>query len=208
MEKHFKYELDNGKVVNVPLDAVDNLKKHLQISTNEAIMVWLEDNGYEVNEELENLDKQAKANKSKNVVKSKVDRKPVVRERKPNPTKENIIQVVANALKDIATDINIENVGKIITFKVENKEFKLDLTEKRVKKVSNWHFFLCFYIKSVNLHVNWRKIGATMVNQRRIFKKSSIFEFFLFIWHKFDTFFIFPELSDRPRPPYMVTKYP
>ena len=60
MEKHFKYELDNGKVVNVPLDAVDNLKKHLQISTNEAIMVWLEDNGYEVNEELENLDKQAK----------------------------------------------------------------------------------------------------------------------------------------------------
>jgi len=137
MEKHFKYELDNGKVVNVPLDAVDNLKKHLQISTNEAIMVWLEDNGYEVNEELENLDKEAKAHKSKNVVKSKVDRKPVVRERKPNPTKENIIQVVANALKDIATDINIENVGKIITFKVENKEFKLDLTEKRVKKVSN-----------------------------------------------------------------------
>lgn len=137
MEKHFKYELDNGKVVNVPLDAVDNLKKHLQITTNEAIMVWLEDNGYEVNEELENLDKQAKANKSKNIVKSKVDRKPVVRERKPNPTKEMIISKVAETLNSFATDVNIENIGKIITFKVENKEFKLDLTEKRVKKVSN-----------------------------------------------------------------------
>ena len=134
MEKHFKYELDNGKVVNVPLDAVDNLKKHLQITTNEAIMVWLEDNGYEVNEELENLDKQAKANKSKNIVKSKVDRKPVVRERKPNPTKEMIISKVAETLNSFATDVNIENIGKIITFKVENKEFKLDLTEKRVKK--------------------------------------------------------------------------
>lgn len=134
MEKHFKYELDNGKVVNVPLDAVDNLKKHLQISTNEAIMVWLEDNGYEVNEELENLDKQAKTNKSKNVVKSKVDRKPVVRERKPNPTKEMIISKVAEMLNSFATDVNVENIGKIITFKVENKEFKLDLTEKRIKK--------------------------------------------------------------------------
>lgn len=137
MEKHFKYELDNGKVVNVPLDAVDNLKKHLQITTNEAIMVWLEDNGYEVNEELENLDKIAKTNKSKNVVKSKVDRKPVVRERKSNPTKEMIISKVAEMLNSFATDVNIENIGKIITFKVENKEFKLDLTEKRVKKVSN-----------------------------------------------------------------------
>lgn len=144
MEKHFKYELDNGKVVNVPLDAVDNLKKHLQITTNEAIMVWLEDNGYEVNEELENLDKIAKTNKSKNVVKSKVDRKPVVRERKSNPTKEMIISKVAEMLNSFATDVNIENIGKIITFKVENKEFKLDLTEKRVKKVSNWHFFFCF----------------------------------------------------------------
>lgn len=134
MEKHFKYELDNGKVVNVPLDAVDNLKKHLQISTNEAIMVWLEDNGYEVNEELENLDKQAKTNKSKNIVKSKVERKPVVRERKPNPTKEMIISKVAEMLNSFATDVNVENIGKIITFKVENKEFKLDLTEKRVKK--------------------------------------------------------------------------
>lgn len=134
MEKHFKYELDNGKVVNVPLNAVDNLKKHLQITTNEAIMVWLEDNGYEVNEELENLDKQAKTNKSKNIVKSKVDRKPVVRERKPNPTKEMIISKVAEMLNSFATDVNIENIGKIITFKVENKEFKLDLTEKRVKK--------------------------------------------------------------------------
>ena len=134
MEKHFKYELDNGKVVNVPLDAVDNLKKHLQISTNEAIMVWLEDNGYEVNEELENLDKQAKTNKSKNIVKSKVERKPVVRERKPNPTKEMIISKVVEMLNSFATDVNVENIGKIITFKVENKEFKLDLTEKRVKK--------------------------------------------------------------------------
>lgn len=135
MEKHFKYELDNGKVVNVPLKEVDNLKAHLKISTNEAIMLWLEDNGYEVNEELENLDKQAKANKPKNVAKSSTERKKIVRERKPNPTKENIIKALADFLPQIATDVKVENIGKIITFKVDDKEFKIDLVEKRVKKV-------------------------------------------------------------------------
>jgi hypothetical protein len=134
MEKHFKYELDNGKIVNVPLKDVDNFKSKLGISTNEAIMLWLEDNGYEINEELETLDKQAKQNKSKNVVKGTTERKKVVRERKPNPTKENIIEALADFLPQIATDIQVENIGKIITFKVDNKEFKLDLVEKRAKK--------------------------------------------------------------------------
>ena len=71
---------------------------------------------------------------AKNVAKSTTERKKVVRERKPNPTKENIIQVVANALQPIAENVVIENIGKIITFRVDNKDFKIDLTEKRVKK--------------------------------------------------------------------------
>lgn len=135
MEKYFKYEMEeSGKIVKVPLVEVDNFKKQLGISTNEAIMLWLEDNGYEVNEEQEKLVNQAKSNKPKNVVKSSTPRKKVERERKPNPTKEMIISTIAKTLQDIATDIQIENVGKIITFKVDNKDFKIDLTEKRVKK--------------------------------------------------------------------------
>ena len=134
-EMYFKYELDNGKIVNVPLKEVDNFKKQLGITTNEAIILWLEDNDYEINEEQAKLDKQAKTNKTKISAKSKTERKKVVRERKPNPTKEMIISKLATALQEIATDIQVENVGKIITFKVENKEFKVDLTEKRVKKV-------------------------------------------------------------------------
>ena len=126
--------LDNGKVVKVATDWVNKSMKALNTDIEDVLLMWLEDNDYLENEELEELDKKAKANKPKQVVKSSTERKKVVRERKPNPTKENIIKVVANALQDIATDINIENVGKIITFKVDNKEFKLDLIEKRVKK--------------------------------------------------------------------------
>ena len=132
--KVIEITLDNGKVVKVSTEWVNKSMKALQTDIEDVLLMWLEDNDYLENEELEELDKKAKENKPKQNAKSSTERKKVVRERKPNPTKENIIQVVANALKDIATDINIENVGKIITFKVENKEFKLDLTEKRVKK--------------------------------------------------------------------------
>lgn len=132
--KVIEITLDNGKVVKVATDWVNKSMKALNTDIEDVLLMWLEDNDYLENEELEELDKKAKANKPKQVVKSSTERKKVVRERKPNPTKENIIKVVANALQDIATDINIENVGKIITFKVDNKEFKLDLIEKRVKK--------------------------------------------------------------------------
>lgn len=134
MERHFKYELDNGKVVNIPLVQVDNLKKNLGISTNEAIVLWLEDNGYEINQEQVELDKVAKANKPKTNAKSTTERKKVVRERKPNPDKEYIIGCIAEYLEDITTNVKIENVGKLITFTYNNKNFKFDLTETRQSK--------------------------------------------------------------------------
>ena len=132
--KVIEITLDNGKVVKVATDWVNKSMKALNTDIEDVLLMWLEDNDYLENEELEELDKKAKANKPKQVAKSSTERKKVVRERKPNPTKELIIGSIAKMLRDIATDVNIENVGKIITFKVDNKEFKLDLIEKRVKK--------------------------------------------------------------------------
>lgn len=125
---------ENGKKYFVKEEVIDNLQKNLKISEFESIEMWLEDNDIIENEEQQKLDQQAKENKPKQIAKSSTERKKVVRERKPNPTKENIIKSLADYLQTIATDIVIENVGKIITFKVENKDFKIDLTEKRVKK--------------------------------------------------------------------------
>ena len=126
--------MENGKKYFVKVEEIENSMKNLEISEFESIEMWLEDRDYLVNEELEELDKKAKENKPKENAKSSTERKKSTRERKPNPTKENIIKLVSKALEEIATDIVIENVGKIITFKVDNKDFKLDLVEKRVKK--------------------------------------------------------------------------
>ena len=134
--KVIEITLDNDKKVKVATEWVEKSMKALNTDIEDVLLMFLEDNNYLTNDEQVELDNKAKK-VVKNIVKSETtERKKVVRERKPNPTKENIIKLVANALNEIATDVNIENIGKIITFKVDNKDFKLDLTEKRQPKAT------------------------------------------------------------------------
>ena len=130
-----------NKEVKVPDEEIKNLMDKLELTEQEAIQTWLEDEGYEVNEEVERLTAKAKANGTTKInARANVENKKTTRERKANPVKEEIIQILANALKNSQNlpinAIKIENIGKIITFKVENREFKLDLIEKRQKKVT------------------------------------------------------------------------
>jgi hypothetical protein len=128
----------NDKVINIPDAEIQANMKHLELTEAEAIQVWLEDNEYIENEEQNALCKKAKDNRITATVhqaREKTERKPVERERKQNPTKELIIAAVAKILPELgAVNINIENIGKIITFSLENEEFKLDLVQKRKKK--------------------------------------------------------------------------
>lgn len=131
---YFTIELENGKNVKVAKKWVDTACQKLDIDVDTALEMWLEDNDYLENEEQNKLDKKAKTNKIKLGATEKTERKKVVRERKPNIVKENIIKNLENCVKSFANDVKVENVGKIITFSYENKQFKIDLTEKRVKK--------------------------------------------------------------------------
>lgn len=133
-QNYFTIELENGKNVKVAKKWVDTACQKLDIDIDTALEMWLEDNDYLENEEQNALDKKAKENKIKLGATEKTERKKVVRERKPNIVKENIIKNLENCVKSFATDVKVENVGKIITFSYENKQFKIDLTEKRVKK--------------------------------------------------------------------------
>ena len=45
-----KYTLENGKVVNIPDNEIEYNMKTLELSKEEAIDLWLEDNDYQVNE--------------------------------------------------------------------------------------------------------------------------------------------------------------
>ena len=56
------------------------------------------------------------------------------RVRKDDPTKEGIIAALAAFLPNVnATDIQVVNIGKLITFKVGEDTYKLDLVRQRKK---------------------------------------------------------------------------
>ena len=129
--------LDNGKVVKVSKKWVDNTMVNLDTDMEDVLLMYLEDNGYLVNEDQEELNKKAKANKVKLDAKATEPKKKTQKERvtKENPTKELIISTIAKALENLDIfNLTIENKTKLITFTFNNEDFKVDLVQKRKKK--------------------------------------------------------------------------
>lgn len=126
----------DGKNINIPEAEIKSNMKLVE-TKEEAIQIWLEDNGYAINEEQEALCKKAKDNRITSIIhNAKNDDAPKRREtvKKENPTKERIIAEVAALLQGLAEDVIIENAAKIITFTLDGNSYKLDLIQRRVKK--------------------------------------------------------------------------
>lgn len=126
-----------NKEVNINDKEIDKLVDTLGISVDKAIQTILEDNGYEVNEEVERLTKQAKDNKITATIhgaqKVRTKREVV---RKEDPDKENLVDWIANFLKDNVSVENLEitNKGKLIEFEYLGNKYKLDLVKRRPAK--------------------------------------------------------------------------
>lgn len=130
------YEI-NGKNVRIPDDWIAKNMKILEISKEEAIQMWLEDEGYFTNETVEELTQKAKANGTAKVkAKSMKARKTGTRERKPDKEKEKIVEILENALKNAGFDAEIINKSKIIEFSCGDNHYKLDLIKKRPPKAT------------------------------------------------------------------------
>lgn len=131
--------MENGKKYFMEVAKVDNLQKQLKISEFEAIEMWLEDNGYLVNEEQNSLDMKAKGNKVKLTASTEKPKAKTQKERvvKSNPDKEYIVGIIAEFLEEIIgkDNVNIENKAKLITFNYKGEDYKLDLVQKRKSKV-------------------------------------------------------------------------
>lgn len=129
--------LANDKKIRVAKSYIDRNMKNLELDLEETLLVYLEDNGYIINQEQDELDKQAKG-VIKMVATKEVPKKKTQKERtqKENPTKETIIQTIVNALQTLNVEnLTIENKAKLVTFTLDNKDFKIDLVEKRKPKV-------------------------------------------------------------------------
>lgn len=136
-----KYKI-NEKDINIPDKDISHLMETMKLQNEEeAIKIWLEDEGYLHNEEQEELCRKAKANRITATIHKAREKAPSTSKRtttprvKENPTKEKVIKAAAAMLEQIgAVNINIENTSKLITFTIDGANFKLDLIQKREKK--------------------------------------------------------------------------
>ena len=137
-----RYELDNGRTINIPDKDIEKLEKGLHISREEAIQTWLVDEEYISDETVEELTTKAKKNRitatvheAKAEKTEKKARKP--REKKENPLKRQIIDAIFAGLSENLpedVDITITNDEKYIDFVVDGVEFTVNLVQHRAKK--------------------------------------------------------------------------
>lgn len=133
-----RYNL-NGKNINIPDADIERSMKSLELTKEEAIQMWLEDEGYLENEEQEELERKAKENRITATIhqaSAKDPRKKTQKERvrKENPTKEMVIREIAALLPKFAEDIEVLNVGKLISFRIGEEKYEIDLKQKRKPK--------------------------------------------------------------------------
>lgn len=127
----------NGKTYNIPDETIKNYMLTLDITKEEAIETWLDDNDIIVNEEREKLDQKAKTVKIQHEAKSDVKKERKPREKKINPTKIAIISAIYAGLRaEIGENetITIRNNEKYIDFTLEGVEYTINLVAHRAKK--------------------------------------------------------------------------
>lgn len=133
-----KYNL-NGKNINISDADIERSMKSLELTKEEAVQMWLEDEGYLENEEQEELERKAKENRITATIHqatTKDPRKKTQKERvrKENPTKEMVIREIAALLPKFAEDVEVLNVGKLISFRIGEEKYEIDLKQKRKPK--------------------------------------------------------------------------
>lgn len=126
----------NGKSVVIPDSEIDKLVSSLEISIDEAIDLWLCDNGYDEDEEQVELDEKAsKVRIDKDVApkKSAKPRKPV--EKKVSDEKKALFSEILSDLTTIyGENVKVLNENKLISVEINGIQFKIDVIQVRKPK--------------------------------------------------------------------------
>lgn len=130
-----RYTLDNGKVITIPDIEIENNMKVLELTKEQAIDLWLEDNDYQENAEQTALDEKAKAIKIQHGAGGTEKRK-TAKERvvKVSDEKQLLFKDLLMGLRVNFPQAEILKENKLIQVKYGGKIFKIDLIEQRMPK--------------------------------------------------------------------------
>ena len=123
----------NGKNLTIPDKDLENLMKTLELTKEEAIETWLDDNDYTTNEVVEELTAKAKK-EIKRYEKSDKVRKAVTKERKVDEEKKAFLdgfRIFAEGKGGIVTAMKNEAE---FSFNFNGNEYTVKLVKHRPKK--------------------------------------------------------------------------
>lgn len=131
------YELGKRKI-RIPDEDINKYMKNHGLTQDEAIQVWLEDEGYLENEEQEILETRAKENRITSTIHEagdKVKRKrSTPRTVKVSDEKQQLFNEITETLEVSGLEFEILKENKLIQVKIGEKVFKIDVIEQRTKK--------------------------------------------------------------------------
>lgn len=132
-----KYTLPSGRSVNIPDNVIEKSMKALELTREEAIEMWLEDEGYLDNEEQNELDEKAKKVKidhGASALDKSQKKEKKVREPKVSDEKQILFSEIVANLTENGRDFEVLKENKLICVKIDGKIFKIDLIEQRQPK--------------------------------------------------------------------------
>lgn len=131
-----KFELESGKVVNIPKAEVEKLMRSLDIDEISACELWCDDNDITENEEQKALNEKAKTVKINHDAQAKKSReKAKPRTIVVSDEKQTLFSDIWSHLSELyGENAEIVKENKLIIVKIGEKSFKVDLIEQRAKK--------------------------------------------------------------------------
>lgn len=127
-----KYDF-NGKMLNIPDKEIENNMKSLEISKEEAIQMWLDDNDYTVNETVEELSEKAKKN-IKRYEQSEQKRKSTSKERKIDEEKKHFLSSIRVLIEGMGGNVtNIKNEAEL-SYNFGGNSYTIKLIKHRTPK--------------------------------------------------------------------------
>jgi hypothetical protein len=131
-----KYKLPSGKTINIKDSVIKQYMISLDLTEEEAIQTYLEDEGEFENEEQIALDEKAKQlshpvydNAEKNTKKKR--KKPTV---KVSDEKKTLFDDILASLPYPSENITVLKENKLIQIKINDKIFKIDVIQQRPPK--------------------------------------------------------------------------
>ena len=124
----------NKKTIRIPDDYIKNAMIKLELTKEEAVQMYLEDEGYLENEEQTALIEKTKNVKINHDAKAIKERKKTERQPKVDEPKENFIKLLAEFCGGHCENVAITNKSKMVEFDMDGDHYKLDLIRTRKPK--------------------------------------------------------------------------